>query len=238
MNLHDQGVFVTATGTGVGKTLIACIIAHQLHARGRAVRVLKPVITGFDEANLAATDTGKLLAAIGKQPRSETVIAASPWRFRHPVSPDMAAARAGQPIDFGALVQFCGEALAPGTVTVIEGVGGVMVPLTCRETVRDLIAATGLPALVVTGSYLGALSHTLTAVEALRARRVPIAAVVVNETADSPVPLGETARSIANFIAPVPVTALGRLTGRHQLWEGAPDLTGLVPRPASRAVAG
>lgn len=237
MNHHDQGVFVTGTGTGVGKTLVACIIAHQLYARGRAVRVLKPVITGFDEQNLADTDTGKLLAAIGSHAGRESVIAASPWRYRDPVSPDMAAARAGQAIDFKALAQFCGEARSPGTITVIEGVGGVMVPLTCRETIRDLIAATGLPALVVTGSYLGALSHTLTAMEALRARRVPVAAVVVSESADGPVPLAETARSITNFVAPVPVMALPRLEGRRHLWEGAPDLTGLVPRRASTAVS-
>ncbi len=98
-------------------------------------------------------------------------------------------------------------------------------PLTERETVADWIAALEVPALLVTGSYLGTLSHTLTAAEALKARGVPLAAVIVSESADSPVPLSETVETLERFVTPV--LALPRLNDPEE-WRDAPDLTAVV----------
>ncbi len=238
--LPVRAFFVTASGTEVGKTVVACLLCRQLRAAGARVRAVKPVITGFADDAPGGTDTALLLDAQGLDATPEAIAEASPWRFRAALSPDMAARREGRSIDFRQLVEFCrglrddqpspkrssGFAQAgAGDVLLIEGLGGVLVPLTERETVADWIAALGLPALLVTGSYLGTLSHTLSAAEALKARGVPLAAVIVSESADSPVPLAETVETLERFITPV--LALPRLNDTEE-WRAAPDLTAVL----------
>ena len=220
----SDALFITASGTDAGKTLVACALAHQARAAGRSVRVLKPVATGFDAADAGASDTAQLLTAAGQPVNADTIAACTPWRFPDPISPDMAAARAGRTIDFDALAGHCRAATGPDHLTLIEGIGGTMVPLTRDRTVRDLIKALDLPAVVVTGSYLGALSHTLTAVESLLMHGIAVRAVVVSESAASPVPLVETCATLAGFI-PAPVLAIPRLAPGPRLWEAVPPLT-------------
>ena len=221
-----RAFFVTASGTEVGKTVVACLLCRQLSAAGTRVRAVKPVITGFADDAPGGTDTALLLDAQGLDATPGAIAEASPWRFRAALSPDMAARREGRSIDFRQLVDFCrGLRDEAGDVLLIEGLGGVLVPLTDKETVADWIAALEVPALLVTGSYLGTLSHTLTAAEALKARGIPLAAVIVSESADSPVPLAETVETLERFVTPV--LALPRLNDTEE-WRAAPDLTGAL----------
>jgi len=105
----------------------------------------------------------------------------------------MAAAREGQSIEFGALVKFCRDAAAGENGTLlIEGVGGVMVPLDNRHTVLDWARALNIPLIVVAGSYLGTISHTLTALEVIARAKLKVAALVINDSGDGAVPMGET----------------------------------------------
>ncbi len=127
--------------------------------------------SGFDPKNVAATDTGALLDALGLAATPANLDSVSPWRFVAPLSPDMAAAREQRVIPFDEFLEFC-RTPRPSDVTLIEGIGGVMVPLDDTHTVLDWIVELGAPVLLVAGSYLGTLSHTLTAVAALRARGV------------------------------------------------------------------
>jgi dethiobiotin synthetase len=203
-------VFVTSSGTGIGKTFVTLRLIAELEASGRRVRALKPVASGFDAALPAAGDTGALLRAQRLEPTAANLDAVSPWRFAAPLSPDMAAARERRTVPFDALVAHCREADRSGDVTLIEGIGGVMVPLDGEHTVLDWIAALEAPALLVVGSYLGTLSHSLTAAAALRARGVTIAGLVVSESEAQPVPAAETAATLARFVAPAPVRVLPR----------------------------
>lgn len=190
-------LFVTATGTGIGKTYVTAGLARLLRRQGKPVRAVKPVISGFDPANPAESDSSLLLDALGVATTPDAVAALSPWRFAAPLSPDMAAAREGRSVPFDDIVAFCRAAMTPPGPLLIEGVGGVMVPLDARHTVLDWIVALGCPALLVTGSYLGTLSHTLTALAVLRAAGVPVAGIIINESADS-VPLDELSASLAS----------------------------------------
>src|SRR3546814_10354844 len=105
----------------------------------------------------------------------------SPWRFRAPLSPDMAAAREGRTVPFDDLVDHCRDRLAAAAgPLLIEGVGGAMVPLDECHTVLDWMAALALPALLVSGTYLGAISHTLTALAALDARGISVSGIVLS----------------------------------------------------------
>ena len=205
-------LFVTGTGTEVGKTFITCVLIRELRAAGCQVRALKPVISGFDSTNVAASDTGQLLEAMGDVNDSAAVGSVSPWRFIEPLSPNKAAEREGRSLDVGEIAGFCRYAgPAEGdTIVLIEGVGGVMVPLSDEETVLDWMTNLNWPIVLVAGSYLGTLSHTLTAVEAIKLRGLNLCGVVVSESKKSPMPLQETIDTLAQFITDTPVIAFPR----------------------------
>jgi dethiobiotin synthetase len=221
-------LFVTASGTGVGKTLVTAALAYRLRAAGRTVRLLKPVISGYGPATHGESDTAVLLDSLDLDHTPAAIDALSPFRFEAPLSPDMAAAREGRAIDFDALLGICRAAAAgPEDVLLVEGVGGVMVPLTADRTVLDWITALDMPCLLVVGSYLGTISHTLTAVEALRRRRAAVAAIVISESEESPVPPAETQATIHRFLPDIRIAVLPRLDGDVP-WRRAPDLTALL----------
>jgi dethiobiotin synthetase len=203
-------LFVTATGTDIGKTFVACGLIAELRRQGRAVSALKPVVTGFTADTAAASDPALLLAALGAP--LDDIAKISPWRFAAPLAPDLAAARENRTLDAREVVAFSRTAVAAAEdVLIIEGVGGIMVPLGVHHTVLDWMKALDVPLILVAGSYLGTMSHTLSAVDVLRRRDLTIAAIVISESRDSSVPLDDTAATIARFVAPVPVLALPRL---------------------------
>ena len=217
--------FITGTGTDVGKTFVAAGLVRALRAQGKVVAAIKPVISGFDIARARASDSGVLLEAMGEAVTPDAIEQISPWRYAAPLSPDMAAAREGKEIDFDALVAFCREAAAwPGTL-LIEGVGGVMVPLDARHTVLDWMAALKLPAILVAGSYLGTISHTLTAVDAMTRAGVTVAALVVNDSGDGAVPLSDTVATLGRFL---PGTAIATIPRVAQLGEARADFARLA----------
>lgn len=203
--------FITGTGTDIGKTWLCCALLRHWRQQGLRPHACKPVLSGYDAATAADSDAGQLLAALGGDLRDIETIA--PWRFAAPLSPDMAAAREGRRIDFDALVAFTRHTAeagsSPSAPLLVEGVGGVMVPLDDTHTVRDWIAASGLPAVLVAGSYLGSLSHTLTALEALARVGAGVTAIAVNESPQSSVALAETVAVLARHAA-VPVVSIAR----------------------------
>lgn len=220
-----SGLFITGAGTEIGKTFVTCALAHQLGEADRDVQVLKPVITGYDPANPADSDSGRLLAAVGLTPTDEMVGEISPWRYAAPIAPNMAARLEQRPIDLGAVATFCRDALAEAVgVTLIEGVGGVMAPITDDHTVLDWIAALPCPALLVSGSYLGAISHVLTAAAVLESRGIVLAGVVISESPDNPVPLAETVACVARLLPRARIVAVPRLRS----YRDAPDLLGFL----------
>ncbi len=217
-------LFVTASGTDVGKTFVTLRLFDELSAAGYRVRALKPVASGFDAGNPSASDTGALLRAQGLEASAANLDAVSPWRFAAPLSPDMAAACERRAISFAALVDFC-RAPRDADITLIEGIGGVMVPLDETHTVLDWVMALDAPTLLVVGSYLGALSHSLTAAAALRTRGARVAGVIVSESAEQPAPVAETARVLARHLRPTTV----RVLPRHAARDATPLLPLLAP---------
>ena len=204
--------FVTGSGTGVGKTVVTARLIRELRVGGRSVTAIKPVISGFTWHGLPHSDTGRLLQAMERDATAENVNTVSPWRFEEPLSPDMAAHREGRQIDYDALLQFSRDTLAGGSdVCLIEGVGGVMVPIDGSHLVADWIAELGIPSIVVVGSYLGTISHTLTTVETMRGRNLDIAAIIVSESEDNPVALSETVDAIRRFVTDIDVRPLPRM---------------------------
>jgi dethiobiotin synthetase len=191
---------MTGSGTDIGKTYVTAGLIRALRRAGRPVGALKPIASGFDPARPAESDASVLLEALESQYTIEEI---SPWRFQAPLSPDMAAAREGRRIDFDALLSFCRDWSKAGTL-LVEGVGGVMVPLDEQHTVLDWMAALGWPILVVGGTYLGAISHTLTALEAMQRRALAPMALIVNES-EGGVDPHETVETLSRFVGAVPI---------------------------------
>ena len=197
-------IFITATGTGVGKTFVVASLVRHLRQLGRAVEAIKPIVSGYDPAQAAASDTGELLAALGLPFSPEAIDRISPWRFRAALSPEVAAQREGRSIDVDSVVAFCRSAVdRRRDILLIDGVGGIMVPLDEHRTILDVMMALRLPLILVTGSYLGTISHTLTALDSLFRRDMSVLATIVSETAGSSLPLDEVVATIGRFTAPV-----------------------------------
>jgi dethiobiotin synthetase len=197
-------IFITATGTDVGKTQVVASLVRQFRQMGRSVEAIKPIVSGYDPAQAAASDTGILISAMALPFSPESIDRVSPWRFRAALSPDLAARQEERSIDVDAVVAFCQNAISQRRdILLIEGVGGIMVPLDGHRTILDVMMAVQLPLILVTGSYRGAISHTLTALDSLFRRDMNVLATIVSETAGSPLPLDDVVSSIARFTAPV-----------------------------------
>jgi dethiobiotin synthetase len=205
-------IFVSATGTDIGKTFVTTGLIRYFLQNGRAVDAIKPVVSGFDPAALPASDPGALLAALGRPVTIAEAERISPWRFAAPLSPYMAARREGRAIDFGAVADFCSGAMAARRGHLfIEGIGGIMVPLDANHTVLDLITRLRLPLLLVAGTYVGTISHTLTALQVLVRRNLDVAAVIVSESVASAASLEDTVATIARFSDSIDVVGIPRL---------------------------
>lgn len=209
-----SAIFVTSTGTDIGKTFVAAGLIRALKREGKPVQALKPVVSGYDSSVVETSDPAVLLRALGRPVSADEIERIAPWRFRAPLAPDIAAARENRTIEFDELIAFSRAAIdkADGTL-LIEGVGGIMVPLDARRTVLDWMTALRIPVLLVVGGYLGTISHTLTALHVLAQRKLDIAAIMVSESERNPVELDDTVASIARFSAGIPVIGLPRLPG-------------------------
>ena len=179
-----SGLFVTGTGTEVGKSVVAAVIARGAREAGRRVSVFKPAVSGLDEGGEADHE---LLRRASGSAQSDGEIA--PYRYGPPVSPHLAAELAEEPIDPAALQAAAAAAAEAGELLVCEGVGGLLVPLTSGYLVRDLARDLGLPLVVVAPSGLGTINHTLLTLEAARAVGLEPAAVVLTRWPAEPGPL-------------------------------------------------
>jgi dethiobiotin synthetase len=226
--------FITGVGTGVGKTLVTTALCFQLNRLGRPISALKPVVSGYDPGD-RDSDPALILRSLGRSPAAQAIAAVAPWRFRAPLSPHLAARQEGRSLNLNDIVAFCrAHERKDDGVLLVEGAGGVMTPIDRRETVLDLIVRLGYGVVLVTGSYLGALSHTLTAVHALRTGNVTLSGIVVSESADS-AGLDETIESLGDLVGEdVLLLALPRLPDAELCkWRVAPELTklcALAPR--------
>lgn len=185
----SNAFFITATGTEIGKTYVSASLLQAARDAGRSVSAIKPLMSGFDPDNLLASDAGQLLKACGREATPENVNAICLHSFTPPLAPNVAARQAGVALDDDALTAFCEDGLSRAAdLCLVEGAGGVLSPATDSMLQADLAARLKLPAILITADYLGTVSHTLSAMEALDRRGVPVSAVVVSEPSPGAAP--------------------------------------------------
>lgn len=220
-----QKFFITATGTGVGKTFVTTALCQQLKSVGKKLVALKPVISGYDAADMGS-DTALILQSLNLPLTLENIEKISPWRFSAPLSPNMAAEKEDRNISLEEVVSFCKiQEKTDADILLVEGVGGVMVPLNDESTTLDwMVSLEGWKIILVAGSYLGAISHSLTAIQALSTRGIVPHALVISESENSCVMLEETMQTLIKFL---PSSVLTIVVSRQhdKKWKNIPQLS-------------
>jgi len=175
----NRGVFITGTDTGVGKTLVAAALALALKKQGRDVGVMKPIETGVSQSKVARSDAARLRAVVESE---DALGAICPYQFISPVAPLVAAQAERRAIKPDMIRQVYRLLAGRYECMVVEGIGGVSVPIAPSTNGMDLIVRLKLPVVVVGRSGLGGINHALLTIDALRRRKIPIVALVLNRT--------------------------------------------------------
>lgn len=180
--LKNKIYFITAIGTDIGKTYLVENLLHNI-VNSRAI---KPIISGFNFGDVNS-DCAKILRAQNEEFTSKNVEKITPWRFEEPLSPHFAAEKEGKKIDFDEVVEFCKEkmdlAKQDDVSLFIEGAGGIMSPISYEKTFLDLVKILEVDVLLVGANYLGAISHILSACNALKGQRSVVEKIIINEGA-------------------------------------------------------
>ena len=199
-------LFVTATDTEVGKTAVAASLAALLRRRGRNVGVMKPFASACAEVDgkLVSADGLCLARAAGADDPHDRIC---PVRFKQPLAPMPAAELEGREVDLSLVWDALAALSAAHDVLIVEGIGGIMVPITADYSVADWAVELGAPLLVVARAGLGTINHSLLTVEYARSRGLEVAAVLLNSPTDSPGGIAEETNPsvIAGWADPVPV---------------------------------
>ncbi len=224
-----QPFFVTASGTNVGKTHVMSTLCWQLREAGKQVTALKPVISGYDPED-TYNDAAMILRSCGLEPTDALTKSISKWRYKAPLAPNMAAnSDQIKQLDMQELVAYCKEhETVSSDVLMVEGVGGILVPLNDEYTVADWMHELDWPAILVVGSYLGTISHTLSAIEVLQKRNIPVRALVVNQSPNIDIPLEDTVATFEKFVDDdIPIVKMPRVE-KHEPWKHMPLITWMV----------
>lgn len=207
---HLRGIFITGTDTGVGKTYIGAGIAATLRASGVDVGVMKPVETGcaMRKGKLIPTDALHLARAAGNEDPLDLI---NPYRFRIPLAPSVAAAMERRRISIQRIRRSFRELVRRHDFLIVEGAGGIMVPLSGKYLYLDLAADLGLPVLVVARPGLGTINHTLLTISALRSADVPISGIVINYSRNERQgPAERTSPQVVNKLSGAPILGIIR----------------------------
>lgn len=234
---HARGLFVTATDTGVGKTVLSAALLAAMRAAGERVYAHKPVVTGLDDPDpgAATPDGGAPEEAhdeLSGYPRTPWPVDhellgqaagveaddVAPLRYGPAASPKLAAELAGEPIDPAMLVAnaragFEGRAGERRPIAVVEGVGGLLVPFSAQFSVCDLAVALGLPLLIAARPGLGTINHALLTLRAARAAGLEVRAVVLTPWPVRPDALERSNREEIERLGEVEVAVLRRVRG-------------------------
>jgi dethiobiotin synthetase len=191
-SLQKNNYFITGIGTQVGKTWVTCSMIKNL-----GYQAIKPIISGWLEQN---NDTYKILDALKLEHSLVNINKISPYRFDAPLAPNMAAKLEKKEVNWPNIVGFCQKSIIANNNLLVEGVGGVMSPITDYHTNLDLIKQLDISVILVANNYLGAISHTLCAYNVLKYNDINVNHIILNEIQKNAVDIDETKRILRNHI--------------------------------------
>ncbi len=217
-----KGLFVTGTDTGVGKTVVSAALIRRLVQMRCSVGVMKPVETGVQSDSPDDSDAGRLTAAAGVEDSLDLVC---PYRFHAPLAPLAAARTEGRSIELQEILRRYERLAGRYALLVVEGAGGLLVPMGQDWSMRDLIARIGLPVLIVGRAGLGGINHALLTLECLQRAHIAVLALLLSETrlSSTVAQQQQTASTVSLLQARAGVPVLGPLPYHMQLdhdWSG------------------
>ncbi len=221
-----QGLFITGTGTNVGKTLVTCALVRMLREQGLDAIGFKPIATGE-----VAGSWGDAVALHESSGRCEPIEKICPLRFALPLAPTIAAQREGIEPDLALTRSILVHLCERHPVVIVEGVGGILVPLDQRTLVVDFAAQVGFPVLIVCNAALGTINHTLLTIREVERSRLKIAGIIMNVTSAADGPMVNSSKDEIERVSGNKVIAVVPNLGANPNWE--------APNPAlvARAIA-
>ncbi len=195
--------FVTATGTDIGKTFFICKFIKQILAKNKTVKAIKPIITGLSYDD-PFCDSTKILSALGERVSPANINSISPFSYQEPVSPDIAAQREKKPyLNYQKVLSFCNNFLNENNrdYGLIEGVGGINVPINQEKTILDLlIDLKKIKIIIISDNYLGTINHTLNTLYLCQEKNLDIEKIYLNNICNNKKTFLENFYTIKSFV--------------------------------------
>ncbi len=199
-----QKYFITSTGTEIGKTYFICSLIKKLIAEKNTVKAIKPIITGLDFSELTNSDSAQILNSLGQKITKENILNISPFYYNVADSPDSAALiQAKNYLNYNRILDFCSSFLNNHNkdYALIEGIGGIMVPINQHKTILNLIKDLNIEIILVIGNYLGSRSHSLNVIELCQLHNIKIHKIMLNNFPNDLTNAQNIQKSLTNFCA-------------------------------------
>ena len=199
-----QKYFITSTGTEIGKTYFICSLIKKLIAEKNTVKAIKPIITGLDFSELTNSDSAQILNSLGQKITKEKILNISPFYYNVADSPDSAALiQAKNYLNYNKILDFCSSFLNNHNkdYALIEGIGGIMVPINQHKTILNLIKDLNIEIILVIGNYLGSRSHSLNVIELCQLHNIKIHKIMLNNFPNDLTNAQNIQKSLTNFCA-------------------------------------
>ena len=192
----NNSFFITSTGTDIGKTYCTVEIIKALVQKKIQVNPYKPILSGFNNKKIQESDSYKVLAPIKKDINIKSIKSITPWLFNHALAPSLAAEKENKKFDYKHVLEWCLDKIKDkkkkNYMNIIEGAGGILVPIEKEKTILNLITDLKLPVILIVGNYLGSVSHTLSAIKNIQQSNLNIINIIINQNNDIDLDLDDT----------------------------------------------
>ena len=191
----NKSIFITSTGTELGKTYCTVKILKELKKRNLNFKVYKPILSGFNKNKIELCDSYKILATHNKLVNLEKIKLITPWLYKSPIAPSLAASKENKKLIYKEVLEWCKKkkkSMNKETLCLFEGAGGVFVPIEKNKTIFDLIKDTNSFVILVVGNYLGSISHTISVIKNLEFYGTKLINVVINDNQNSEISVKDT----------------------------------------------
>ena len=197
--MHKKNIFITSTGTNLGKTYCFVEILKELAHRKIIANSYKPILSGFNFDNIVNSDSYKILQTRNITPDINHIKDITPWLFKSPIAPSIAAMKENKTLKYEEVLKWCFKKSNINGINIFEGAGGIYVPIEGKKTILNLIKELECKVILIVGNYLGSVSHTISAIKNIQHEDIEIINVIINKNTDNDVNIEDT-KSLINSV--------------------------------------
>ena len=197
--MHKKNIFITSTGTNLGKTYCFVEILKELGHRKIIANSYKPILSGFNFDNIVDSDSYKIIQTRNITPDIDHIKNITPWLFQSPIAPSIAAMKENKTLKYEEVLKWCLKKSNINGINIFEGAGGIYVPIEGKKTILNLIKELECKVILIVGNYLGSVSHTISAIKNIQHEDIEIINVIINKNNDNDVNIEDT-KSLINSV--------------------------------------